>query len=181
MRRSTVHVLIPKTNKGSTGGRVERGHAGSVPVDPLHDVSGKGRSGGMSAPRPPCVGHAHSSSANGITPSVENVLYPALRVKARDSDGRILRLGGISDHVHLVVALRPTVAVSDFVRVVKTGNCSAVREQFGPEAFRWQRGYSAFTVAPPNLQGVLDYVGAQEERHASGQLWSAYERTSQSD
>lgn len=115
-----------------------------------------------------------------ITPSVENLLYPSLRVKACDSDGRILRVGGIQDHVHLVAALRPTVAVSDFMRVVKTGSCSAVREQFGTEAFQWQRGYAAFTVAPHSLQDVLDYVGAQKERHASGQLWSVYERVDQS-
>ena len=41
-----------------------------------------------------------------ITPSVEEVLYPAIRVKAEDADGRVLQIGGIPDHVHLVAAIR---------------------------------------------------------------------------
>jgi REP element-mobilizing transposase RayT len=116
-----------------------------------------------------------------ITPPVEEVLYPALRVKADDADGRVLRVGGIADHVHLVAALRPTVSVSGFMRVVKTGSCAAVREQFGRAAFRWQRGYAAFTVAPHDMRRVLDYVARQKERHAADRVWRAYERTGTSE
>jgi REP element-mobilizing transposase RayT len=116
-----------------------------------------------------------------ITPSVEEGLYPALRVKAEDADGRVLQLGGIPDHVHLVAAVRPTISVSASMRAVKTGSCAAVPEEFGTGAFRWQRGYAAFTVAPHDLRRVLDYVSQQEERHAAGRTWSAYERTSETD
>jgi putative transposase len=116
-----------------------------------------------------------------ITPSVEAVLYPALRVKAEDADGRVLQVGGIADHVHLVAALRPTRALSDFVRAVKTGSCAAVRESFGAESFRWQRGYAAFTVAPHDMRRVLDYVADQKKRHATGQVWSVYERTAKAE
>ena len=116
-----------------------------------------------------------------ITPSVESLLYPALQMKARDIDSRILAVGGIPDHVHLVAALRPTVSVSDFMRVVKTGSCSAVREECGTEAFRWQRGYAAFTIAPHDLQGILSYVNNQEQRHANGDLWAAFEQIQKDD
>ena len=116
-----------------------------------------------------------------ITPPVEEVLYPALRVKADDAEGRVLQVGGIADHVHLVAALRPTVSVADFMRVVKTGSCAAVREGFGRAAFRWQRGYAAFTVAPHDMRRVLDYVAHQEERHAADRVWRAYERTHSAD
>jgi REP element-mobilizing transposase RayT len=111
-----------------------------------------------------------------ITPPVENVLYPALRVKADDADGRVLQVGGIADHVHLVAALRPTMSVAGFMRAVKTGSCAAVREEFGRDAFRWQRGYAGFTLAPHDLRGVLDYVAHQKQRHDADRLWAAYER-----
>jgi REP element-mobilizing transposase RayT len=107
---------------------------------------------------------------------VEAVLYPALRAKASDAKGRLLAVGGIADHVHLVVALQPTVSVADFMRVVKAGSCHAVRAQFGDEAFRWQRGYAAFTVAPNGIQRLLRYVARQKQHHAAGRLWTNYER-----
>lgn len=116
-----------------------------------------------------------------ITSEVEAVLYPALRVKADDANGRVLQVGGIADHVHLVAAIRPTIAVSAFMRAVKTGSCAAVRDQFGRDAFRWQRGYAAFTVAPHDMRRVLDYVAEQKKRHATGKIWSAYERTTDGD
>jgi len=63
------------------------------------------------------------------------------------------------------------------MRAVKTGSCAAVREKFGTDAFRWQRGYAAFTVAPHDMRDVLDYVANQKARHAAGEVWTAYERT----
>ncbi|PEN07994.1 hypothetical protein CRI93_06010 [Longimonas halophila] len=62
-----------------------------------------------------------------ITPNVEAVLYPALEEAALNAKGRVLQLGGVADHVHIVVALQPTMAVSDFMRVVKTHSSRRVR------------------------------------------------------
>jgi REP element-mobilizing transposase RayT len=83
--------------------------------------------------------------------------------------------GGTVDHVHLVAALPPTVSVSDFMRVVKTGSCHAVRQQFGKDSFRWQEGYGAFTVPPDDLDGLLDYVDHQKQHHANDRIHPAYE------
>ena len=110
-----------------------------------------------------------------ITDEVEPVLYGALGTKTEDAGGRLLDVGGVSDHVHLIVALPPTVAVSDLMRVIKSGSCAAVRRAFGREAFRWQAEYSAFTVAPHDLDRLHHYVTRQKEHHATDRLWPAYE------
>jgi REP element-mobilizing transposase RayT len=110
-----------------------------------------------------------------ITPKVEAVLYPALQRKAQDGDGHLLRIGGVSDHVHMVAALHPSCAVSDFVRAVKAGSSRAVRRA-ADASFRWQRGYAAFTLNPLDLSRILAYVARQKEHHLAGRLWAAYER-----
>jgi REP element-mobilizing transposase RayT len=116
-----------------------------------------------------------------ITDAVEPVLYGALGTKTEDAGGRLLEVGGIADHVHLLVALPPSVSVSDLMRVVKSGSCAAVRQAFGREAFRWQSKYSAFTVTPHDLDGLRDYVAHQKARHAADRLWPAYEHVPEPD
>ena len=116
-----------------------------------------------------------------ITRPVEQVLYPALRATARNANGRVLAVGGVADHVHLVAALRPTVSIANFMRVVKTGSSHAVRCRFGHHAFRWQRGYAAFTVMPFNMERLLNYVARQKDHHASGETWPAYEHCAEDE
>lgn len=109
-----------------------------------------------------------------ITPNVEAVLYPALEESALNAGGRVLQLGGVADHIHMVFALRPTVAVSDFVHVVKTHSSRRVRaEQF--KAFRWQAGYAAFTVSPNQIEKLIRYVARQKQHHAVNTVRAMYE------
>lgn len=109
-----------------------------------------------------------------ITPDVEAVLYPARAEAALNTGGRILQLGGVADHVHMVVALRPSVAVSDLMRVVKTHSSRAVRTE-RDASFRWQAGYAALTVSPHQMQPLLRYVARQKQHHQSGTVRSEHE------
>lgn len=112
-----------------------------------------------------------------ITPALEDVIYPALRNKAQEHDARLLQIGGVQDHVHLVAALRPTLALADFIREVKTASSRAVnRSGMQGGSFHWQRGYGAFTLNPLDLSGILRYVKNQKRHHAAGTTRAAYER-----
>jgi REP element-mobilizing transposase RayT len=110
-----------------------------------------------------------------ITEQIEPILYRVLVKKTADAGGQLLAVGGVQDHVHLVVALPPTIPVSDLMRVVKSGSCVAVRDVFGKASFEWQEGYAAFTADPSDLDRLMEYVTNQKERHASRRLWPAYE------
>ena len=116
-----------------------------------------------------------------ITPAVETVLYDAVREKTRAVDGRPVRLGGIEDHMHLVAVVPPTLPVARFVQAIKTYSCYRVRQAFGREAFRWQRGYGAFTASPHHLDGLLAYVDRQKEHHAADRVWTRYERIAETE
>ena len=88
----------------------------------------------------------------------------------------VLAIGGVADHVHLLVRLHPAVAVSDLVKRVKGSSSHLVTQRLQPgEFFKWQGAYGAFTVSKAEAQKVIDYISNQEEHHREGTLLPAYE------
>lgn len=77
-----------------------------------------------------------------------------------------LAIGGIEDHVHLLISMKPTVCLSELVRDVKAASSRWVHEtRDGGNAFEWQRGYAAFSVSTSNMEGVKTYLASQVEHH----------------
>ena len=75
------------------------------------------------------------------------------------------KIGGVADHVHLLVGLKATHCLADFMRELKKSTSVWVHEQIGQSDFAWQDGYAAFTVSPTAREGVKHYIGAQAEHH----------------
>jgi putative transposase len=77
-----------------------------------------------------------------------------------------LGVSGVSDHIHMLFMLHPSVSLSDAMEKVKANSSKWVHGRW-PERrnFAWQRGYTAFSVSPSNLQKVKDYIARQEEHH----------------
>jgi putative transposase len=75
-----------------------------------------------------------------------------------------LRIGGVEDHVHMLVSAHPTHAPADLVREIKKASANWVQRQHDPR-FRWQRGYGAFSVSGTQTAGVIRYIENQEEHH----------------
>ncbi len=102
------------------------------------------------------------------------LLAPDLAPRVHEYMGGIIRemgaaaicVNGTTDHVHLAVILRPTMAVSDLVRVVKTNSSKWLHEQ-APSLGKWgwQESYGAFTVSQSGLGAVVKYIEAQQEHH----------------
>ena len=63
-------------------------------------------------------------------------------------------IGGVADHVHLLVGLKATHCLADFMRELKKASSVWVHETIGQGDFAWQEGYSAFTVSPTARGGV---------------------------
>ena len=84
----------------------------------------------------------------------------------RNLKGKLLHAGGASDHVHLAVSLPATLAVSDYVRDVKSNSSSWIRKEFPDlRGFRWQDGHATFTAAPSVLPQLRRYLDSQEQHH----------------
>ncbi len=74
-------------------------------------------------------------------------------------------IGGIADHVHLLVGLPATIALSDFMRELKKASSVWVHDVIGLREFAWQEGYSAFTVSSTARASVKAYIASQGEHH----------------
>lgn len=102
-----------------------------------------------------------------ITPELRDKIYPYIGGVVRNKGGTLIRIGGVANHVHLVARLRPDIALSDMMRLVKANSSKWVneRENRSGGRFGWQAGYGAFTVSPSQLPALIDYVDHQEEHH----------------
>lgn len=86
--------------------------------------------------------------------------------------GAVLGLGGISqavggveNHVHLLVGLKSTHCLADFTRELKKASSIWVHQEIGLKAFAWQDGYAAFTVSATVRNAVQRYIANQEIHH----------------
>ena len=87
-----------------------------------------------------------------ITPETRSDVFAYLGGIIREMDGTALIVGGMSDHVHLLIRLRPVHAVAEIGRVLKANSSRWIREKWNRK-FAWQNGYGAFSVSESNVSG----------------------------
>jgi len=79
--------------------------------------------------------------------------------------GRRIAVGGVADHVHLLLDMPVTMSLSDVVRTIKSNSSKWIHEQKHRPKFAWQQGYSAFSVSRSGLDSVVRYIDDQEKHH----------------
>jgi putative transposase len=82
---------------------------------------------------------------------------------AREKKVPLIAVGGTANHVHVLIALPPAIALSKILQDLK-GNSSKWLNDL-ERGFAWQRGYGAFGVSESRRQAVIDYLLGQEEHH----------------
>jgi putative transposase len=113
-----------------------------------------------------------------LSPSVEPVIVGFLRSKAIGLGSVLFALDCVMDHIHMVVAIPPSIAVAKFVGQVKaTASTKFNKSGIGGEFF-WQEEYGAFSFDGKRLPNYIAYVERQKEHHAQGTLIPILERTS---
>ncbi|MEJ7711062.1 MAG: transposase [Pyrinomonadaceae bacterium] len=80
-------------------------------------------------------------------------------------DGMALAVGGIEDHIHLLVGLKSSHRLDYFLRDLKADSSEWVHKEIGKRMFAWQKGYAAFSISPSGIDGVKRYILHQEEHH----------------
>jgi REP element-mobilizing transposase RayT len=74
-------------------------------------------------------------------------------------------INGTADHVHLLIGLKATQCLADFLRELKKASSVWIHEEIGLQSFSWQEGYAAFTVSVTVRKPVRSYIAHQEEHH----------------
>ena len=83
----------------------------------------------------------------------------------RSLEGIPQAIGGVADHVHLLVGLNPSHRVADFVRDMKRASSLWIAESLKANQFKWQKGYAVFSVSASSREAVKDYISRQEDHH----------------
>ena len=84
----------------------------------------------------------------------------------RELGGKAFMVNGMSDHVHLLLSLPPTISVAHAMRVIKANSSRWIhKKRPGKRSFSWQDGYAVFTVSQSNLRRVFEYIENQEAHH----------------
>jgi putative transposase len=100
-----------------------------------------------------------------IEPSWRPRLHAYLGGSAKTLDVIPEAIGGVADHVHLLIGLKATHRFSDVMRDLKRTSSAWAHETIGDKQFEWQDGYGAFTVSASLLDTVRNYIARQEEHH----------------
>ena len=100
-----------------------------------------------------------------ITKDWREDLHAYLGGIVRGIKGVPLAIGGIEDHVHLLIGLRATHRLDYVLRDTKADSSAWVHQTVGRKKFEWQGGYLGVTVSPSEIERVKNYVLNQETHH----------------
>lgn len=79
---------------------------------------------------------------------------------------KVLQINGMYDHVHILIGMRPTHALSDLMKAVKQSSSTWINNQkLTSSKFNWQAGYGAFSYSKNDVPTVINYIKNQEIRH----------------
>ncbi len=102
-----------------------------------------------------------------IDPTLQRRLYPFMGGVVRDLGGTLWTVGGMPDHVHLLVRWTTDESIATLVRDVKHRSSQWIHETFNEHnRFAWQRGYGVFSVSKSQSERVKKYVQNQAKHHA---------------
>jgi REP element-mobilizing transposase RayT len=97
-----------------------------------------------------------------ITPQLRKRLWPYLGGIARQNDMKAIEVGGVADHVHILLSLPSTLSLAKGMQLIKGGSSKWVHETFSEQRlFGWQTKYGAFSVSASLLEKTVDYIKTQ--------------------
>jgi len=108
-------------------------------------------------------------STKDRTPTIEHSwqerLWQYIGGIIRGEGGIPLKIGGVADHVHLLITLKPKHDLSTLMQKLKAKSSGWVHEHFPKAGMWWQDGFGAFTVSHSGLGEVERYIETQETHH----------------
>ncbi len=102
-------------------------------------------------------------------------LWPYLGGIARENNLKALAIGGVEDHVHMLLSMPSTISVAKAMQSIKGGSSKWVHDEF-PErlAFAWQEGYGAFSIGISQIDDTKRYIANQHEHHKTKTFQEEY-------
>lgn len=101
-----------------------------------------------------------------LDPDIRERLWPYMGGIAKQNGILPKCIGGVADHVHLLLALPTTMTVARAVQLLKAGSSGWIHQTFPAlRNFGWQQGYGAFTVGISQVPETVHNIEQQLEHH----------------
>jgi len=101
-----------------------------------------------------------------ITPNLQQRLWPYLGGIARANKIAAIEVGGVEDHVHILLSLPPTLSISKAIQFLKGNSSKWIHETFSEHrTFEWQEGYGAFSIGVSGIEATVEYIRKQAVHH----------------
>ena len=110
-----------------------------------------------------------------ITPDFKEDLYKYMTGIVKNQGQKLIAINGMPDHVHILIGLKPAMALADLVREIKADSTNYINDQkFVRGRFNWQEGYGAFSYGHSQLDTIIRYIQKQETHHQRRSFKSEY-------
>ncbi len=101
-----------------------------------------------------------------IKPEFKEELYKYVSGIVRNQGQKLIAINGAADHVHILIGLRPAMALADLLQEIKADSTNFInKERWVRGRFGWQEGYGAFSYGHSQLDRIIRYIQDQEEHH----------------
>jgi REP element-mobilizing transposase RayT len=101
-----------------------------------------------------------------ITPQLRERLWPYVGGIARENGLKAVSIGGVEDHLHLLLSVSATMPIAKAMQLIKGSSSKWVHDTFPDQRlFAWQSKYGAFSVSLSQVDKIVDYIENQEAHH----------------
>ena len=113
-----------------------------------------------------------------VDKDIERELYRYIPTVCAEQRCEVPAVGGMPDHVHLLVLMPPIICIADLMKRVKGSFSRYISAHLKPgERFAWQRHYGAFSVSASHKDRIKSYIRNQERHHADNTTLVSAEET----
>jgi len=103
---------------------------------------------------------------NIIKKEYRDELYKYITGIIHNKNHKLLEINGVSDHIHILIGLNPSMALSDLVRDIKNNSSKFINEKRWMKGkFQWQVGYGGFSYSRSQRSTIIAYIQNQEKHH----------------
>src|SRR6266567_2156564 len=104
---------------------------------------------------------------NLIRPEYKDELQKYMTGIVSGQGQKLIAINNMPDHFHLLIGMKPTIALSDLVAAIKASSSGFINDSRWVQGkFRWQEGFGAFSYSHSQLGIVIQYIQNQKKHHA---------------
>ena len=103
-----------------------------------------------------------------LDPKWRSDLFAVIGNLINETHCKTIIVGGIEDHVHCFLGLKPSVSISELMKTVKSKSSKYINDnKLTLDRFEWQEGYGVFSYSQSHIDAVYKYILNQENHHKS--------------